>query len=195
MTLKKILLSTFVLVLLAASVALAGCGGSSDGNTTGSDASGGGGQTGSAATYGLGQPVAFGGATFVFTRVEELESIPVLFEDEERTPDNGTYVVVYFDFQGEAGNETAGVDSAIFRLVDASGNAYSMNTDLVNYEVSDLAHAEGLTVPTMLLWNNTEEKGSLLVFDVESGANGLELEMLQSTGDGVKVAASVDLGM
>lgn len=145
----------------------------------------------------LNQPVEFGGATFVFTSAEELDSIPVAFEDDETyTPEKGKYVVVYFTFQGAEGNEMGGIDLAIFKLADRQGNVYYMDTDLANYEANDLALEEDLAIPSMLMWSNPEGKDSALVFDVNPDTDGFSLQLRQQDASGETVPiATVDLGI
>jgi len=190
MTSKRVLLITAALVLLAAATVAAGCAGTNGGGTTGGTT------TGNAPTYDLNEPVSFGGATFTFTGVEELNSIPVAFEKGEvYEPDNGSYLVAYFDFQGKAGNEVMGVDNAIFRLKDGQGNEYAMDTDLANYEMSALALDKDLANSSMLMWSNAELKHTLLVFDVDSGSSGYTLNLIESTPQGIETAATVDLGV
>ena len=196
MALKRTLLLMTTLILLTTSIALLGCGGTNGGGTTEGGTTGGGTATGNAPTYDLNEPVSFGGATFTFTGVEELNSIPVAFEDGEvYEPDNGSYLVVYFDFQGKAGNEVMGVDSAIFRLKDGQGSEYAMDTDLANYEMSALALDKDLANSSMLMWSNAELKHTLLVFDVDSGSSGYTLNLIESTPQGIETAATVDLGV
>ena len=188
---KKALMIMAALILLAAATVAAGCGG-----TNGEDSTGGGTTTGNAPTYDLNEPFSFGGATFTFTDVEELKNIPVLFEEGEvYEPENGSYLAVYFDFQGKAGNEVMGLDNAIFRLKDGQGNEYSMDTDLANYEMSALAHDKDLANSSMLMWSDAELKHTLLVFDVDSGGSGYTLDLIESTPEGIKTAATVDLGI
>jgi len=145
--------------------------------------------------YELNQPVSFGGATFTFTGAETMDSIPKMFNEGASTPDNGKYVVVYFTFKGKDSNDTGGVDMAVFRLKDSSGKEFAMDSDLVNYEASDLAQNKQLALPNMLMWQNPEEKSSVLVFDVDSAAEGFKLNMIQSTDGGVKTVATIDLGI
>lgn len=146
--------------------------------------------------YDLNEPVPFGGATFTFTNAEFVDSVAKLFEDEAYTPEEGKYAVIHFNFSGKEGNEPGGVDLAIFRLKDSSGKEYAMDTDLINHEVSDLASSEKLSQPGMLMWTNPEQKSSVLVFDVDSGAEELKLNMIQSAGSGkVNTVATVDLGI
>lgn len=146
--------------------------------------------------YDLNEPVPFGGATFTFTDAEFVDSIPVMFEDENYTPGKGKYVVIHFTFSGEEGNEPGGVDLDIFRLKTSTDKEYLMDTDIINHEMSDLASSEKLALPSMLMWSNPEQKSSVLVFDVSSGAEGLKLNMIENAGGGkVETVATVDLGI
>lgn len=183
----------FFLIFISA-VLLTGCGGATE--TTGNDTQENGKSTQPELQYSLMQAVEFSGATFTFTDVEEMDSIPVAFEEGVYTPEKGKYVVVYFTFQGDEGNEVGGIDLAIFKLADRQGNVYYMDTDLANYEANDLALEEDLNIPSMLLWNNPEEKESLLVFDVNPNTDGLSLQLRQQDASGETVpVATVDLGI
>jgi hypothetical protein len=183
-----LLFSIFLAVVL-----LSGCG---EKKATDNGAQGNGKSTQSDQQYSLNQAVECGGATFSFTDVEEVESIPVAFEEEVYTPEKGKYVVVYFTFQGDEGNEVGGIDLAIFKLADRQGNVYYMDTDLANYEANDLALEEDLAIPSTLMWSNPEEKNSLLVFDVNPNTDGFSLQLRQQDASGETVpVATVDLGI
>jgi len=195
MTPKKVLSIMAILILFTAAMVAVGCGGTDEGGKTDGDTTGGGVVSGNAPTYDLNEPVSFGGATFTFTDAEEMSSIPGFDEGEAYEPDNGSYLVVYFDFQGKDSDEFIGVDTAIFRLKDGQGNEYVMDTDLSNYEMSALAHEKGLAISSMLVWSNAELKHTLLVFDVDSGGGGYTLNLIESTSQGVETAATVDLGI
>jgi len=180
--------SIFIAVVL-----LSGCG---EKKTTDNGAQGNGESTQPDQQYSLNQAVECGGATFSFTDAEEVDSIPVAFEEEVYTPEKGKYVVVYFTFQGDEGNEVGGIDLAIFKLSDRQGNVYYMDTDLANYEANDLALEEDLAIPSTLMWSNPEEKNSLLVFDVNPNTDGFSLQLRQQDASGETVpVATVDLGI
>jgi hypothetical protein len=191
MSKQRTISAAAILFIIIVSLLAVGCGGGNGSEDAGKTS-----PEGNAPIYELNQPVPFDGATFTFTKAEKMDTIPVAFEDEEISEaENGAYLVVYFDFQGAAANESAGVDTAIFKLTDASGISYSMDTDLANHEASDLAHEKKLSIPSMLMWNSPETKHSLLVFDVDAGAKGFVLDLIQSTSSGVETLASVNLGI
>lgn len=189
----RLFIVLFFCILIAA-VLFSGCG-ETNTEDMGTQQDGQSSQTGQ--QYSLNQPVDFGGATFVFTSSEELDSIPVAFEEDETyTPEKGKYVVVYFTFRGAEGNEMGGIDLAIFKLADRQGNVYYMDTDLANYEANDLALEEDLAIPSMLMWSNPEEKDSALVFDVNPNTDGFSLQLRQQDASGETVTvAAVELGI
>ena len=144
--------------------------------------------------YGLNEPVLFQGGSWTFEMVESLQEIPVRFEDEGYTPENGQYIVISYQFRGDAANNAGGVDQAIYRLVDDQGRSYSMDSDLWNHEVSELSGVRGRSGGLMLTWNSRELKDALLVFDVPADAQGLELHLITAEGGQVKTGARVILG-
>ena len=147
-----------------------------------------------APSYGLGEPVSFDGGTWTFESVETLDRIPVRFEDEFYAPDNGQYIVISYHFQGDAANNAAGIDQAIYRLVDDQGRSHSIDSDLWNHEISELSGIRDRFDGLFLMWNNPEPKKALLVFDVPTDAQGLELHFLYSEEGQVRTGARVVLG-
>ncbi|OGO04022.1 MAG: hypothetical protein A2Y73_01395 [Chloroflexi bacterium RBG_13_56_8] len=144
--------------------------------------------------YVVGDQVPFRSGTWIFEEPEALDRIPVLFEKEYYTPEMGKYVVVPYTFQGAEENETAGVDSAIYRLVDQQGREYSIDTDLWNYEINSLSMERDRGGGMMLLWSNPEPKEGLLVFDVPSDANTFQMRMIYAENNRIKTGAIIDLG-
>ena len=144
----------------------------------------------------------FNGATFTFSGVEELESIPKFLSTTQdvNIPEKGKYLAVYFTFQGDEGNQVRNLDrdyETIFELTDRQGNAYYMYFDITAYAANDLAKIrEGVENPTLINWSDPEVRNSLLLFDVNASSDGFSLQFMQqeASGESVPVAA-VDLGI
>jgi len=148
-----------------------------------------------AKSYNMGDAIPFGGGTFVIKSARKAPTLVVTpFKTEKTyTPKQGTYVVVYFTFQGKADNDKTGVDPLIMRLKDSNGKTYAFSTALNNYETNDLAlFAEKKGLLSMCLWSNPALKDLLQVYDVNSSAKGIVLEFIDSSA---KVHARVDLGL
>ncbi len=203
MTGRSILTAGAIVAALLA-LALAGCGNSGSSSGAGAAVGSPGGGTGpapsdGARTYALNQPISFGGGTFTFTGAETFAEVPKRFEKTESyLPENGQYVVVYYSFQGDAANEKAGVDSAIFRLVDSTGESWLMSTDVSNGPASDLTGTKKLNLPGLQMWSDPDPQSTLVMFDVPKDGGGFSINLVKRAADGasgVVVEATVPLGL
>ena len=186
--------SVLILVTVAALLALtlAGCGDGGEGGTSGGGGTGG----GSGRTYSFDQPIGFEGGTFTFTKADSYTQVDKVFEDNQfHTPVNGAYVTVYYTFQGNASNEAAGVDGAIFQLRDSAGRAWTMDAATSNGPASDLARIMKLAIPGMQTWNDPDPESTVVMLDVPVDAYDFTINLVQAGSDGkVVTEATVPLG-
>lgn len=200
---RRLIRSVRVIVAALLALTLAGCG-SSGGSSGGGATAGGSPSTGTSPstssgprTYAMNQPISLGGGMFTFTGAEALAEVPKRFEkNESYLPENGQYVVVYYTFQGNAANAKAGVDSAIFRLMDSTGTSWTMSTDVSNKPASDLAGTKKLDIPGLQMWSNPDPKSTLVMFDVRGDVGGFSINLVKRAADGQSVVteATVPLG-
>jgi len=95
-------------------------------------------------------------------------------ECEEYKPANGTWLIVYLTFTGNASNEVGGYDVAAIKIVDSAGNVY--NDIEPNGAVDEWRQQSGVTNLSLALINKAETKQYFEMYDIPSSATGLKAQ-------------------